>query len=67
MGFIDFVCRPLYVKLAAVVPGLAHCLGRIDRNRDMWAALLARADADKAPSRRSLDGAAAAAAASAAL
>ena len=53
LGFIDYVCKPLYVKLAAVCPVLGpHCLSCLDRNREMWAAVLARADA---PRRRSLD------------
>jgi hypothetical protein len=56
LGFIDFVCRPLYVKLAAVCPGLGpHCLACIDRNREMWAAVLARSS--DGTRRRSLDGA----------
>ena len=47
------MCKPLYVKLAAVCPVLGpHCLACVDRNREMWAAALARADA---PRRRSLD------------
>ena len=48
------MCKPLYVKLAAVCPGLGpHCLSCIERNREMWAAVLARADMAR---RRSLDG-----------
>ena len=55
IGFIDHVCKPLYLKLAAVCPGLGpHCLACIDRNREMWAAVLARNDTTR---RRSLDGA----------
>ncbi len=41
LGFIDYVVRPLYVQLAALLPDLGHCLALIDMNRARWEGIVA--------------------------
>ena len=40
IGFLDYVVRPLFCKLADLEPSLRYCLTRIDANRDAWEALV---------------------------
>ena len=52
IGFLDFVCRPLFAKLVDVEPTLHPCLARVDANREMWQGIIAAADRTPATPRR---------------
>jgi hypothetical protein len=43
LGFLDYVCRPLFAKLVEVEPTLRGCLARVDANREMWQGVIAAA------------------------
>lgn len=36
INFIDYIVMPFYQKLVALVPGMAHTLDQIARNREHW-------------------------------
>ena len=39
VGFIDFICMPLYKLLADLVPELTPLLEGIEKNRKIWQTL----------------------------
>ena len=43
LGFLDYVCRPLFAKLGELEPTLRDCLARVDVNREMWQGVIAAA------------------------
>jgi hypothetical protein len=49
LGFLDYVCRPLFAKLVELEPTLHECLARVDANRAMWSAVVSSYGAVPSP------------------